>query len=55
MRWRIVTPWHFVWQDWIAHRMFWFVTEMGRKEASCAKELDKGFHAFHSLPHQRNI
>jgi hypothetical protein len=43
MHWRIVKPWHYIWQDWIANRIFGFITDLGRKEANCGKVLDAGF------------
>jgi alpha-1,3-mannosyltransferase len=41
--WRIVAPWHVVWEDWIANRMFWFLTDLGRKPAYCNAILRDGF------------
>lgn len=33
--WRIVQPWHRIWEDWIATRLFGFISDMGRKKDQC--------------------
>ncbi|WFD43517.1 hypothetical protein MPSI1_002179 [Malassezia psittaci] len=35
--WRLNYPWHVVWEDWIATRIFGFISEIGRKSDPCRK------------------
>lgn len=42
-RWWISRAWLFVWQDVISTRLFWRVTDWGRKLPKCAEELHAGW------------
>ncbi|WFC99427.1 hypothetical protein MYAM1_002171 [Malassezia yamatoensis] len=35
--WRLNYPWHVVWEDWIATRIFGFISDIGRKSDPCRK------------------
>lgn len=37
--WRIVQPWHIIWEDWIATRLFGFLGDIGRKQDECREKF----------------
>lgn len=46
MHWRIVAPWHIIWEDWISYRLLGFVTDIGRKPSECSHVFKKNTHAY---------
>lgn len=37
--WRVVQPWHLVWEDWIASRLFGWIADNLRKHEECIEEF----------------
>ena len=42
VHWRLAHPWHVVWEDMIANRVFGWIGDIGRKPDKCASS----FHRF---------